>query len=145
MTIAEVRLDHHGSCACGAVSVRVKGFAVAMTECWCADCQKETGGSPTHSVIVDDEDLVMERESLGRFERVSDSGRKITRLFCRECGTSIAARPEDVPYTGLRVGVLDDRSFFRPQIVLYARNAPDWASFPEHANIFDTQPEAAAR
>ena len=145
MTMEEVRLDHQGRCACGAVAVRVKGLAVAMTECWCSACQKETGGSPTHSVIVDDDDLVMERENLGRFARVSDSGRKVTRLFCRECGTSIAARPEDVPYTGLRVGVLDDRSFFRPQIVMYARNAPNWASFPEHANIFDTQPEAAAR
>jgi hypothetical protein len=120
------------------------GQVVAMTECWCADCQKETGGGSTHSVIVSSDAVEVAGGELATRTRRSQRGADVTRSFCVTCGTTISAAVGDTPFIGLRVGLFDDRSFFRPQMVLFASAAPAWVSFPAEATLFDTQPSAAA-
>ena len=134
-------MDATGRCPCGASTVRLKGIAAAMTECWCSDCQKETGGSCTHTVVMQDDALHLGQSGPGRFVRTSERGATVTRLFCRSCGATLTSYSDDSPYRGVRVGLLDDSSFFFPQVVLFSRRAPAWVRWPETAKLFDTQPE----
>nr|WP_245248155.1 GFA family protein [Tianweitania sediminis] len=115
-----------------------------MTECWCSDCQKETGGGSSHSVIVSSDDVEIVGEQLGTRTRRSQRGAEVTRSFCLGCGNTIKAAVGDTPFIGLRAGLFDDRAFFRPQMVLFASEAPAWVSFPAGAKLFDSQPSAAA-
>ncbi|SJZ57267.1 GFA family protein [Consotaella salsifontis] len=136
-------VDLRGRCACGAVRLKAHGFIVAMTECWCRDCQKETGGGATHSVIFPAESVEFEGGELGEYIRSSDRGARVVQRFCRTCANVLTADVEDVPFRAVRAGVFDDTTFFEPQMVLYHSAAPKWARFPENARLFETQPSAA--
>ncbi|WP_185982707.1 GFA family protein [Aureimonas mangrovi] len=136
-------IDVEGRCSCGAVHMTVRGHLVAMAECWCDDCQKETGGGSTRSVIVASEHVEMSGRDIGEHRRASDRGSQVVRRFCRSCGDVMMADVEDMPFSAVRLGAPDNRSFFRPQMVLFTKSAPAWAPFPEGAQLFETQPAAA--
>jgi hypothetical protein len=57
----------------------------------------------------------------------ADSGNRVSRAFCPECGCmlflQVSARPDLV---GIRVGTLDDPSWFRPEADIFVKSAQPW-------------------
>jgi hypothetical protein len=61
------------------------------------------------------------------YERMADSGHRVRRGFCPDCGCPVYAENSGRPDTlMLRAGSLDDPELFRPAMVVYAEAAPSW-------------------
>jgi hypothetical protein len=75
------------------------------------------------------------------FEVTADSGKKISRGFCADCGTPLfsllAAMPEVM---GIKPSTLDDPSRFNPGMSIFASSAPAWAPFGENLPKFPKMP-----
>jgi len=68
-----------------------------------------------------------------------DSGRKVVRHFCPNCGSGIYNEPEVVPdAVVLKGGSLDDASSVSPSYELYARSKPDWLELASVEESFAT-------
>ena len=69
-----------GKCQCGAVNYILLSSPKTTHACHCFDCQKRTGSAFGISMIVAEDDLSLFGE-LKSFERIADSGFKLTQFF----------------------------------------------------------------
>lgn len=87
----------HGSCLCEGIKIDVKGEPLRAFICHCFQCKKAAGGPYQTNVIFNSSDLEI-NDSQGHLKtyRVTDtdSGKVNIRLFCGNCGCTIAIRKE---------------------------------------------------
>lgn len=64
---------------------------------------------------------------LASYRKNGDSGKPITRLFCPECGSSVADEGEGLPgIVMLAAGTLDDPSWLKPRLQIYCDSQQPW-------------------
>ncbi len=115
-----------GRCLCGAVAYESDGPAVFMGNCYCTDCQRESGTGHITAVAVPDPTFHLTGTTQD-FTKPSDSGQTIRNTFCPVCGTTVVARPSGLSGLALiRAGTLDDSSMVVPQVSMYVACAPAW-------------------
>jgi hypothetical protein len=117
-----------GSCLCGRVTYSSEAEPVATAACHCTDCQKQTGTAFSLIVVVPKDSLRIEGDSLASFTTVgTDSGKEVSRQFCRECGSPVVSLPEGMPDMAcIKAGTLDDTSWVEPQIQVWCDSAQPW-------------------
>ena len=119
-----------GGCLCGAVRYEVSGEPLFQFACHCHACQRTSGGAPTFGLIVPKSAVTVTKGQARTFWAEGDSGNRVGRQFCGECGSplfsEIAASPEIL---GIKVGGLDDSSDFRVQADIWTESAPPWHQF----------------
>ncbi|KAH9938637.1 Mss4-like protein [Fomitopsis serialis] len=92
--------DVEGSCACGAITLRVvDGFGenAKAVICHCTDCQKAAGSLCSYwaPVLIEKLKIVKGQPKTYRSpEGRSMSGKPVQRIFCGDCGTPLYAYPE---------------------------------------------------
>lgn len=125
-------VDISASCACGAISVTVRGPAYSMFLCSCEDCQRATGTGHAAVAIFDPNDVAITGETKS-FDRLANSGATFTRHFCPTCGTPIygrTSRRQDALM--LPVGLFGrEASWFAPSQLIFARSHRDWDTIAE--------------
>jgi hypothetical protein len=93
----------------------------------CRDCQRQNGGAYTAAVRVPAAGFRVTKGEPKRYVKAADSGNQVTRAFCGDCGSplflQISTRPDLV---GIRVGTLDDPSWFRPEADVFVKSAQPW-------------------
>lgn len=115
-----------GGCLCGAVRYTAEADAVSATVCHCKDCQKFTGSAFAALVFVAKEALTV-TGTLKTFTSIGGSGNPIHRLFCPECGSSIAEQSSRRPDAMvLNVGTFDDPSQAKPGREIFRDDALPW-------------------
>ena len=115
-----------GNCLCGAVSYRSEGTPVFMGNCYCVDCQRESGTGHITAVAVPEATLIVEGET-ATFSKPADSGKTIRNTFCPVCATTLFTNPSGLPGLSLiRAGTLDDSSGVAPQVNMYVASATAW-------------------
>ena len=65
--------------------------------CHCDDCKRATGGPYTVGVLVRAADLRILSGQVKGYTSAADSGKKITREFCPNCGAPLFTRAEKLP------------------------------------------------
>jgi hypothetical protein len=123
-----------GSCLCGKVTYGCgDAEPVAMAICHCTECQKQTGTTFSIVAVVPRDALKIEGDSLSSFTTVgTDSGSKVARQFCRECGSPIASLSEGTPQLAfIKAGTLNEKSWFEPQMHVWCDSAQPWLSIDE--------------
>src|SRR5664279_4564649 len=96
-----------GRCLCGAVQYTSNAPAIFIGNCYCKDCQRESGTGHITAVAVPDPSLSI-RGPTHDFTKHSDSGQTIRNTFCTVCGTTICTHPSGLPGLALiRAGTLD--------------------------------------
>lgn len=131
-------IDVSASCACGAVSVSVRGRVDAMFLCSCDDCQRATGTGHAAAAMVD-RDAVSATGETRSFTRPAASGAAFTRYFCPTCGTPLFAATTRAPdRLLLPVGLFGAQSdWFVPSQMIFSRSHREWdtvaADLPRHA------------
>lgn len=119
-------MHNKGHCHCGAVQFEVEGEPLRMAQCHCNACRRLTGtGHVVHAFFKSDQVKISGETKV--FESISDAGNKRYRHFCPVCGStlfSINSRAPDV--TGIAVGTFDNSDWYRPQVMLYAKERPAW-------------------
>jgi hypothetical protein len=121
-----MNLDGH--CLCGQVTYTCETEPKFTALCHCTDCQRQTGGSASLVVGVDDGDLHIEGDSLRVFVTVGDEHKTNTnRSFCSNCGSPICGRIDAMPGLAfLKAGTLNDRSWLNPTVEVWTRSAQPW-------------------
>lgn len=133
-----------GGCLCGAVRYQATADPAMMGHCHCVDCRKSSGTGHCSHMIVPAAAVTITGK-VSTYERAADSGNKVTRAFCPNCGSAIystnAARPGAV---FIRASSLDDPEIFKPQVVVYASRRASWDSIAGDLPTFERMPPAPA-
>lgn len=116
-----------GGCLCGAVRYVAEGDIRGTSVCHCTHCQRVSGSAFSVNVLVPREAVAYSGDSLARYTDTAESGRKVARLFCGKCGSSIASEPEGMAaLTVLKAGSLDDRSWLAPGTHIWTASRQSW-------------------
>jgi hypothetical protein len=133
------QVDITAKCACGAVTIAVKGPVYSMFMCSCEDCQKATGSGHS-AVFVTDPSSLTAMGATQSFARPAASGATFTRHFCPTCGTPLygtssrAERSVMIP-----VGLFGaDAPWFVPTQLIFSRSHRDWDRIAEELPRHET-------
>jgi len=133
-----------GGCLCGAVRYSVDADPIAARACWCRLCQYLGSGNATVNAIFPSETLKVTGE-IRWHEATADSGNRMQRGFCPQCGTQIFSNAEARPHLAvIRVGTLDDPDLIGPQSIIWTSAAPKWAHFDPDLPTSPAQPPPVA-
>ena len=126
-------VDISSACACGAVTISVRGRIHAMFLCACEDCQKATGTGHSAVAIADPADVSVSGETRS-FDRPAASGATFSRHFCPTCGTPLFGRSSRAAGAiMLPVGFFSGQTeWFAPNHVIFARSHRGWDVVADH-------------
>jgi hypothetical protein len=129
-----------GVCLCGQVRYTASGEPTLVGVCHCTHCQKQTGSA--FSIVVEVPKSAFSIQGrLGKFNDTGDSGHRVERNFCPDCGSPIfsdaAIRPEA---TFIKGGTLDDTSWLDPKIHIYCDSKERWTPIPDGSQKFGKMP-----
>ena len=133
-----------GGCLCGAVRYKASAEPIMTRTCWCRDCQYFASGNATVNVVLP-KDAVEVTGTLKDYASTADSGNRMHRRFCPECGTQMFSESEARPHLIIvRAGTLDDPEIARSSGVIWTKSAPSWAVIDPDVPHFEGQPPAAS-
>ncbi len=121
-----------GGCLCGAVRYECPGPLGEASYCHCDDCKRATGGPYTVGVLTPAATLRIVSGQVKSYTSIADSGRKITRQFCPECGAPLFTRAEKCPdLVFIKAGSLDEPQHVKPTCQIWTKCAVPWAYIDE--------------
>src|SRR5260370_19396055 len=130
-----------GGCHCGAIRYECSAQPVATVNCYCTDCARTSGGPFTSNMIVPASGFRLTSGKLKFHETGADSGARVQRGFCADCGTPIASSSSAMPEVwSVRLISLDDPSAFKPVASIYTAGAPPWAPIADDIPRFPEMP-----
>lgn len=127
-----------GGCRCEAIRYECFSEPLAVSFCYCRDCQKASGGSFCNYAVVPAEAVKVAKGQTKSYAVQADSGNIVQREFCSECGTPLFARNGKVFV--LTVGSLDDAHDIKPTMAIWLDSAQPWAPVPENVERFRQNP-----
>ena len=133
-------MARNGGCRCGAVRYTLEAEPLATRLCWCRDCQYWALGNAAVNIMVPRAAVAVTGQPR-HFDSVADSGNRMRRTFCGECGTHLFSQSSgNLQNMVIRVGSLDDASDIRPTVVIWTDSAPPWAHIDPALQAFPRQP-----
>ena len=131
-----------GGCNCGAVRYESSAEPVFAGHCQCRHCQRASGVGHTSVIGVPLDALTITGE-VKYFDYTADSGNIASHGFCPNCGSQLLGKSSGMPGAiGIKVGSLDDSSWFRPGMTIFTARAqpwdlvePDLPAFPGMPNL----------
>ena len=113
---------------CGAVRFEYAGELGPSSYCHCDDCRKVTGGPYTVGARAEWDKLRFVSGEAREYTAIADSGKKITRAFCPECGSPLFTKAEAVPgLCFIKGGSLDEPEQLTPRCHTWVELAVPWA------------------
>ena len=101
-------MDRTGGCRCGAIRYTLAAEPLATRLCWCRDCQYWALGNAAVNIVVPRAAVAVSGSPRG-WESEADSGNRMRRSFCADCGTQLFSESSGNPLNMvIRVGTLDD-------------------------------------
>jgi len=129
-----------GGCMCGAVRYESAADAVMQASCYCRDCQKSTGSAFAPVLLVPKDAFKLTKGELKHYEVKGDSGGKVSRTFCSDCGSPIMSVLDAMPFIAVKAGSLDEPGQFKPTASIFVASAPVWAPHFEGVQKFERNP-----
>ncbi len=133
-----------GRCLCGAIQWSSSAPPLVTRVCWCRECQYIGAGSGTVNACFRTETFEVSGE-LRDYPSLADSGNRLHRRFCPECGTPLFSEAEARPHlVFVRVGTFDDPNLASPAMSIWTSAAPRWACIDAALPRVEKQPPPAA-
>jgi hypothetical protein len=131
---------YEGGCACGGLRYRVEGEPIAMSDCQCRQCQRESGtGHASHLVFAGAGVTISGQASF--WDMVGDGGTAKRRAFCPVCGAPVYQTFPVMPDVFvLRAGSLDDPRLYQPKAVTWTAAAQPWDRLDPALAAFERMP-----
>lgn len=127
-----------GGCLCGEVRYEVKSDPVRAANCHCDDCRRSSGAAFATNVFVNADDLVVLQGAPRSYQHPTDSGNTMTKQFCGDCGAPLfGGSSGGQGFRAVRVGSIDDASFVRPSIDVFASKALPFTTLPDDTEHFE--------
>ena len=132
--------EMRGGCLCGQVRYVANAEPAMVAVCHCKNCQKQAGAAFSVNVGIPKLAITIEGRTK-TFHDTGDSGQKVHRNFCPECGSPITSDVDVIPdLTFIKAGTLDDTSWLDPKVHLYCDSAQHWTPMPEGGQKFAKMP-----
>jgi hypothetical protein len=129
-----------GGCLCGAVRYETEEKPITARMCWCRLCQYIGAGNATVNVAFPTEGFTITGAPKD-FQSIADSGNKMHRRFCPECGVHVFTVSEARPHLVMvRAGTLDDPEIAKPVATIWVAKAPSYACIAEDLPKFEGPP-----
>ena len=130
-----------GGCLCGAVRYQAKPKQDTAYYCHCRDCQIGSASTFTVAVFCDQRDFQLKSGRLSTYSTTADSGRRLERKFCPQCGTPMIWTGEGFPGVVLvSLSSLDDPEAYQPVHEGWTDSAVSWCRIPENIQSFPRRP-----
>lgn len=114
------------TCRCGQLTATCEGEPVRVSACHCLECQKRSGSAFATQARWKDADVTVSGK-FKEWERLADSGHKVTYQFCPDCGSTLAYVIEGWPgVVAIPVGAFADLSFPTPRFSVYEHRKHSW-------------------
>lgn len=127
-----------GGCLCGAIRFTVEGDSLGSGACFCLDCQASNGGAPAYGAVYQKGDFTLILGEPKIYWSQSETGNRIGRAFCPECGTNIYGINESRPdYLPISAGALDDNSDFKVMALSWVSTAKPWHTLDPNIPAFE--------
>ena len=124
-----------GGCLCGEIRYESDGEVVMPFLCHCQKCQKAGGSAFTAGFLVAKDSLQIIQGTPKGYSVTGDSGKSVTREFCSNCGSGLFSHLEIAPsMVVVKVGTLDDPSWFKPAKHLWTESEMPWAHIEDDAD-----------
>ncbi|WJH40466.1 GFA family protein [Aliirhizobium terrae] len=131
-----------GGCACGAIRYHVTSDPVAMVDCQCRQCQRESGTGHTSNMVFAGATVKLEGQP-GHWEATGDGGTVKSRAFCTTCGSPVYMTFPAMPdLFVIRAASLDEPDRYQPQIVTWTDGAQPWDRIDTALTTFARMPPA---
>lgn len=139
-------LPFFGGCSCGAIRYECAAAPLVMANCHCRDCQRASGGACASIVVVELSALKLLKGQPKYHFVAGDSGKWTSRGFCDQCGSPLFAKGEAFPnVVSIKPGSLDDPSWFKPSMDMWAPSAQPWDYMNPGLPKFDRFPPRNAQ
>ncbi len=123
--------DHTGGCLCGEIRYRITQPIRDLRACHCTHCQKASGSVGSVNVIVPASAVTFEKGAPKRYVDTAQSGNKLHRYFCGNCGSPIYSQRETRPEVMVvRAGTLDESSDLKVAAHIWTASARPWMHIP---------------
>ncbi|MBP6031429.1 MAG: GFA family protein [Sphingobium sp.] len=128
-----------GGCACGAARYEVRGEPIFVNNCYCHQCQRQTGSTSVVNMFYEAERLALRSGETTRHVVKAGSGGDHVIVRCAACGTALWSHyPRLGEYgAGVRLGTLDEPGGIRPDAVVYAAEKMEWTQLPPDIPAFE--------
>ena len=126
-----------GGCLCGAVRYECSSEPFRTAICHCTHCQKISGSAFSVNIVVPAPSVTWQGQSPTSYADKGESGKLLSRKFCRNCGSSLATEAEALPGAMIiKAGTLDDKSWLKPDMHLWTGSAQPWVQIESGATAF---------
>jgi hypothetical protein len=134
-----IRIAH---CCCGSLRAEVSGEPTFLGVCHCTQCQRRTGSAFGVGALFPKQKVRVEGPSKV-YVRGSDSGRKIEKHFCPDCGSTVFWYYLDhfPDLIGIAFGAFADPSMPWPPVSVWEETRHPWVTFDHELLHFERQPE----
>lgn len=114
-------------CACGHLSIKVRGEPSRVYACSCLECQRATGTVFSYRAVFAHEAIDRIDGERRTWRRGSDSGRWVEQTFCPTCGTLLFMEGEGLPGAiTVSVGSFADPDFAPPAKMFRTVRSHGW-------------------
>jgi len=120
-------MSNQGHCNCESIKVTLDPELQKNTvSCFCSNCQR-AGGLFAPNYIVDEEQVQIHdtKGTLKTFIATGDSGNKVDRSFCGDCGSPVVTRTPAFPGKAIIKAVLFD-TVAAPAKEIFTHRRPQW-------------------
>ena len=132
---------HSGGCYCGTLRYATVLDGSVAGQCHCRACQHVAGGGPQYFQLVMPESFEWVSGQPRSYTKIALAD-PVTRFFCGDCGTHVLTRRSDQRALVLKVGTLDDPSYFRPRVAICMDEAQPFHTVADGVATFDGIPRA---
>lgn len=117
-----------GGCLCGKIRYSISQVVQNIIACNCTHCQKASGSGMSHNTVVPTSAFTLMSGQPKVFADTADSGNKLFRAFCPDCGSPIYSQREKTPEMMIvKVGSLDDSNAMKLVMHIWTKSARPWA------------------
>lgn len=129
-------MEQTGKCLCGAVKYTLSGKPLVTAVCHCKNCQRQAGSAFSIIVLAERKSVSIEGD-LQTYQDTADSGSRLDRKFCPNCGSAMFSEQPEKPDTIIiKAGTLDDTSWLQPVAHVWCASAQPWVQISEKVAQF---------
>lgn len=133
-------MTHSGKCYCGNIQFKFEDPIHSQLLCHCRECRYLSGGEPNASIVISEDNFAVTKGELKTYARADLENPRI-RYFCGDCGTHIFVKSPPRPgMLVLKIGTLDDHSWFHPTAAIYCIDQEPFHVIPQDVVSFEKTP-----
>lgn len=126
-----------GGCNCGKVRYSSQTQPIAVAQCHCRNCQRQSGSAFSVNLLLPATALQILGEPAAYEDTDTESGNAVLRKFCGTCGSPLFSEMRSNPALIIvKAGTLDDPAVFRPSVSVWTDTQMPWVELPTGQTTF---------